>query len=389
MNSQIEAQRSMMQEIRDLSPHLLKAAVTTFIPDGLMVPGAFWAGLTESQVAIGYRACLLLWVVSDRRLVPRQFQLEATIAIMEGRDSVIDVGTGSGKTICSILPCLLDPKGLSIVITPLKCLQAVQVIEVARYGIEALAINEDTPHCPELWKHIQEGRYKLLLVQPEQLSTIDGHIPRMARLIGGRRFVTMIKRVHIDEAHTIYSAGIERYGLPAFRPAWGRLGEFRLKLAKNTAFQALSGTQPAHIKATIIEKLLIDQRTALFIKLTSNRPNTVYATHAIVGELKDFRNLDFLVPDGFCPPMRLAKTLIFHDNIEEAADAALHVDHRLPLLFQNRGIVQHYHGGMSPEYLTQVYEDFCDPNGKCLILHATEGASTVFFMKYLQVELLN
>ena len=37
----------------------------------------------------------------------------------------------------------------------------------------------------------------------------------------------------------------------------------------------------------------------------------------------------------------------------------------------------HYYGGMSKEYLMQVYDDFSDPNGHCKILHATEGASTV------------
>lgn len=35
----------------------------------------------------------------------------------------------------------------------------------------------------------------------------------------------------------------------------------------------------------------------------------------------------------------------------------------------------HYHGGMSKEYLTEVYEDFGYPAGVCQILHATEGAS--------------
>ena len=72
---------------------------------------------------------------------------------MSRQDCLVDVGTGYGKTLCMILPSLLDsPRTISIVISPLKRLQAVQVHEFERYGISTVAINEDTPNDPELWK---------------------------------------------------------------------------------------------------------------------------------------------------------------------------------------------------------------------------------------------
>jgi RAD3-like DEAD/DEAH box helicase len=71
---------------------------------------------------------------------------------MSGRDSLIDVGTGYGKTLCMIIPCLLDPESLAVIFSPLKRLQAVQVLEFEHYGIKTLAINEDTPNVPDLWK---------------------------------------------------------------------------------------------------------------------------------------------------------------------------------------------------------------------------------------------
>jgi len=71
---------------------------------------------------------------------------------MSGKDSLIDVGTGYGKTLCMIIPCLLDPQSLAVIFSPLKRLQAVQVLEFERYGIKTLAINEDTPNDPDLWK---------------------------------------------------------------------------------------------------------------------------------------------------------------------------------------------------------------------------------------------
>ena len=70
--------------------------------------------------------CLLLFRAANRK-VPRQFQLESMLATMSQHDSIIIAGTGSGKTICMILPLLLDPESISIVISPLKRLQINQV----------------------------------------------------------------------------------------------------------------------------------------------------------------------------------------------------------------------------------------------------------------------
>ena len=50
---------------------------------------------------------------------------------------------------------------------------------------------------------------------------------------------------------------------------------------------------------------------------------------------------------------------------------------RLPEELRGWGIVKHYHGNMSADYLQQMFEDFSAPAGRCRILHATVGASTV------------
>ena len=70
-----------------------------------------------------------------------------------------------------------------------------------------------------------------LLVQPEQLSMLSGHLPCLARIIQQDcLFWKQIAQVHVDEAHFIYTTGVEHYGLPSFHPAWGQLGEFRIVL---------------------------------------------------------------------------------------------------------------------------------------------------------------
>lgn len=206
-----------------------------------------------------------------------------------------------------------------------------------------------------------------------------GHLPRLARLVAGdRQFVKLIRRVHVDEAHFIYTAGFKHYGLPAYRSAWGQLGEFLIKIGRHVPVQALTGTQPPHIKAAIIKSLLFDESRLCAIKLKSNRPNIVYATHPIVGDLSDFRNLDFVVPHPYPAGWSLPKTVVFHDNVMQAADVALYHTRRLPEALQKEGLVMHYHGVMSKEYVTQVYKDFSDPNGHCKVLHASGGASMVY-----------
>ena len=157
----------------------------------------------------------------------------------------------------------------------------------------------------------------------------------------------MIRRVHIDEAHFIYSAGLDHYGQPAFQSAWGRLGEFLIKLGKDVCVQGLSGMQPLHIKQVISNHLLFDEKNLCSIKLSSNRPNTMYVTHKIVGNLSNFRNLDFLIADNCPDGIRLTRTLVFHDDSNEAAAAAFYNDRQLPKNLWDKGLVRHYHGGMS------------------------------------------
>ncbi|KAH9040102.1 hypothetical protein EDB85DRAFT_1836003, partial [Lactarius pseudohatsudake] len=73
----------------------------------------------QAKQSIGCRACLVLWGLSNFEVLPREFRVTATIAIMSGQDSLIDVGTAD-KTLCTILPCLLSPGTMAIIFPPSK-----------------------------------------------------------------------------------------------------------------------------------------------------------------------------------------------------------------------------------------------------------------------------
>lgn len=216
-----------------------------------------------------------------------------------------------------------------------------------------------------------------MIVSPEQLSLFNGHLPRLARLLRqDQSFRNKIRRVHVDEAHNIFTAGLPHHGEAAFRPAYGKLAEFRVLLPKGTPFQVLSATLPPRILLAITWELMILPNHET-LQLSSNRPNITYAMIPLKGSLRDFRNFNCLIADDFRPPMEIPKTLVFHDCKQDATNTAAYTNSRLPKQLQDRGIIKHYHSDMSAEYLKQTYRDFSDPNGHCRILHATAGASTV------------
>ncbi|KAK7016068.1 II DNA helicase [Favolaschia claudopus] len=349
----VELQKTL-QEFRQMPLDELTTVALDILPlDRSLL--SFFDTLDIEHRTLALRACLLVYFASKCTIVPKQFQLEANNALEDRRDVLIDSGTGSGKTLCQIIPNLMHPMTMSVTISPLKRLQILQVAELQRWGINAISINEDTPNNPELWN--------------------------VTRLVNDQTFAKKIARVHIDEAHFLHTAGKPHYGLPAFRPSWGALDEFRLRLPKGTPVQALSGTLPPHIKSAVVDHLNFDPATFLSLKLSTNRPNILFATHRIVGSITDLRNLDFLVDIPFT---RIVKTIVYHDDTQRTADAADHQDKRLPERLRNTGVVRHYHGGMSKQYLQEVFDDFRDPSGTCKILHATEGASTGLHVEDLE-----
>ncbi|KAF8985491.1 P-loop containing nucleoside triphosphate hydrolase protein, partial [Cyathus striatus] len=361
-----------LAEIRNIKS--LESAQKLFeqhIPAERRLPPEFWAEYPKKLVLLGLKATLAIYVVSSGRIAPREFQMRATLALLRGWDSLVDVGTGYGKTLCLILPSLLFPHEISIVISPLKRLQAVQVLEFHKYQISAVSINEDTLKDDMLWKDIEKGHYTILLVQPEQLFLNNGHWSRLALLIKKPMFTVKIKHVHVDESHFIFTVGLPHYEIPAFRPAWGRLDELRILLPSSVAFQAMSGTQPDHIKDTIKRVLHFkDSRLIVIIKLSSNRSNIAYSVREIEGTLSNFSNLDF------CHIPHPLSIVVYISYISLTQSASTYMNGLLPFDLQNKGIIWHYHSSMSAEYLMVVFEDFADPNGTCRILHATEGAST-------------
>ncbi len=73
-----------LKRLRELSAEQVQAEFDANIPQDLAPAPTFWASYNAAETTIGLRACLILWAATSGRLVPREFQLQATISLMFG-----------------------------------------------------------------------------------------------------------------------------------------------------------------------------------------------------------------------------------------------------------------------------------------------------------------
>ena len=120
--------------------------------------------------------------------------------IMAGRDALVLMPTGGGKSLCYQLPALCR-QGMGLVISPLIALMDDQVAALRQLGIEAAALHSELEEDAGalVWDKLAAGRLELLYVSPERL--LSGTL--LDRL--GRRTLSLVA---IDEAHCVSATAI-------------------------------------------------------------------------------------------------------------------------------------------------------------------------------------
>ena len=104
--------------------------------------------LEAGQRLNALRACLLVFAVTNGQVLPRQFQLRAGLAAYEGKNTVVNAGTGSGKTLSMAIPLLMNLDAVAIIVSPLKRLQSTQAKELERFLMKPLVVNQDVELSP-------------------------------------------------------------------------------------------------------------------------------------------------------------------------------------------------------------------------------------------------
>lgn len=188
-------------------------------------------------------------------------QREAIECVVTGRDSVVVLPTGGGKSLCYQIPAVIMP-GLAVIVSPLISLMKDQVDGLAECGIPAARLDGSLSYeeRADVVSRMRRQALKLLYVAPERLVTDD-----FAELLRQIR----ISFVAIDEAHCISIWGHD------FRPEYRQLGTLK-ELFPDTAVYAYTATATERVRQDIAEQLRLE-RPAVIVG-SFDRPNLVYQT---------------------------------------------------------------------------------------------------------------
>lgn len=161
-------------------------------------------------------------------------------SVLAGRDALVVMPTGGGKSLCYQLPaCLLD--GVTVVISPLIALMKDQVDALAARGLAAAAVNSSLTFTEvrAVLEGVRAGKVRLLYVAPERFASRFF----MAAMAGVK-----VARVAVDEAHCISQWGHD------FRPAYLRLKDAVARLGRPPVV-ALTATATPQVQDDIALRL--------------------------------------------------------------------------------------------------------------------------------------
>lgn len=260
-------------------------------------------------------------------------QEEILQSLLSGRDTLVIMPTGGGKSLCYQLPALLC-EGTAIVISPLIALMKNQVDLIRGYSSDdtiahffnsSLTKNEKK----QVLEDVTSGKTKLLYIAPETL-TKDDSIEFFKN--------ANISFVAVDEAHCISEWGHD------FRPEYRRIRKMIEEIGDNIPMIALTATATPKVQTDILKTLKMVE-PAVFLD-SFNRKNLFY-------EIRPKKNDDAVIKNiiGFIRQREGKSGIIYVINRKTAEKVA-------ELLHVNGIKAEPYHAGLDGKVRSQTQDDF-------------------------------
>lgn len=191
------------------------------------------------------------------------------------REKIVILPTGSGKSVCFMLPALLI-SGITVVVYPLISLMNDQSRRVGELGEQAVVLRggQGTTERDTLWKQLESGLSRFVITNVETLQ--------------GERVVSRLSQMHIslvviDEVHTVTQWG------ETFRPSYLNLASIikRLEPVQIVAFTATAS--PRIIER--ITSILFSGVQPHIVHGDPDRPNISYRALPTLSKIHDVEML--------------------------------------------------------------------------------------------------
>jgi len=199
-------------------------------------------------------------------------QREAMTAVLAGRDSVVVLPTGGGKSLCYQAPALCRP-GLAVVVSPLISLMKDQVDSLRAAGVPVACLNSAVP--PEERRRtvraVRDGALRLLYLAPERL-VMESTLSLLESV--------EVAFVAVDEAHCISTWGHD------FRPEYRELRCLK-EVFPGIAVHAYTATATPRVRSDIAAELALEAPEVLVGSF--DRPNLTYAVKHRGDRIREIR----------------------------------------------------------------------------------------------------